>query len=202
MPVIKIKSRLAPATPANATATTGKPATLAGGELAYNSAGMNLIDKQNGGALYIGDGKAVITLVSSDRQVERIGNQTVQGVKTFVDGIALGGTGYKFPTVKGNPSEFLRMNSAGVDLEWAPPVQVTVRERLLTGTNGTVAANLNADGTGLTVTSNELIIIQDTESQKNYIWLGGTGKFGTAAGGTAVQFQGFGGGLRTGWLST
>src|SRR5262245_54288575 len=113
--VIQMKRRVA---------GTGSPATLAAGEpaVAMPAAGP--------AELYVGDGAAVWPLVSSARQVEIAGAQTITGVKT-IDAANLKLTG-------GAASAVLTTDGLG-NLTWVvnPPAQI-VTGNGLTG-NGLVA---------------------------------------------------------------
>lgn len=184
---IRIRSRL------GSGAAIGKPTVLKHGELAYNEAGATAVDKNSGGALFIGNGTRVLTLVSSERQVETTGNQLIHGVKRFYTGIALGdqALGYDFPVRRGQPGQRLQLNAAGNTLEWAPSTNLNIQRKVLTGTAGSLEDNLNADPTGLTVNQGELWIIFDQESDVTTIWSGGIGTFGSAAGFTPVTAQMF-----------
>lgn len=189
---IKIRSRLGP------TALIGPPTTLAEGELAYNEAGLNNQDRFSGGALFIGNQKSnlgvnrVLTLVSSTRQVEVTGAQSITGVKTFTDSIIIGsGTAaYKFPLTIGAPGKVLKADTGG-NVIWDDALHQVINKLELTGTNGSPEDNLNALPGGLVVGPDDFYVILDQESGAAYIWSGGVGSFGTAGGfpaATASQF--------------
>lgn len=187
MPIIRIKSRL------NDTNTArGNPGFLYAGELAYNENGLTLTDEQAGGSLVIGNGVRVKVLVSSQRQVEITGSQTILGAKTFRNGVKIGATGNDFdiPPVRGQAGDVLRMNAAGDNTEWGNIGSIAVRYKTLHGRHGSPAANLNDDATGITVTPADLWVIQDTESGEAFLWTGGTGNFGGGPGQTPAPVTG------------
>lgn len=165
-----------------------KPASLAEGEPAYGSKGQNTDDEAAGGALYMGDGANVQTLISNTRQVELTGDQNVNGVKNFLGGLTMGPalTAINFPAAKGSAGQSMVMNAGSTALEFVTPGGVTVHSQTIGGTNGSPEANLNADATGLTVGPGQIWIVTDTESGIANIWTGGEGSFGTTSGGTAA----------------
>ena len=178
MPIIKIKSRLT----AN-NIGQGTPPRLSAGELAYNENGLNPQDNNSGGSLSVGTGTRVKTLISSQRQVELAGDQTIVGVKTFRNGLRLGSTGNEFTLSAnaGQPGQALRLNAQGDAAEWAQ-IHIEVQSVVLAGTTGTVHGNINAETQPLVIKDGQITFIEDTESGSSYAWVGSAGSYGAAAG--------------------
>src|SRR5262245_34218946 len=95
---------------------TGAPATLLVGELAA------AMPAAGPSELYIGDGATVWPLVSSLRQVELFGDQTINGIKTI--GGTLIGAPANFQISGGVNGQVLSTNGSGV-LSWLSLPQVT-----------------------------------------------------------------------------
>lgn len=203
--LIKIKNR-------DVTASPGTPTTLAPGELAFNRAGLNADDETAGGALFAGSDVnapgSVEVLVSNTRQVELIGNQTVAGNKTFTGlttiadlTIGTGATDYGFPTARGLAGQVLALDANATDLEFRTLLLSVNRNPIPTGAGPDIEDDFNAvtdwsatggDQTTTTfdVGPGELWVLNWNGTA--YAWLGGTGSFGTAAGGTAAIASDFG----------
>ena len=183
--------------------------TVVEGQLAYNEAGASI--KTTGNAqsvddLWIGgDGDAAKILVSNLRQVEVTGDQlNITGLKSFRK-LSFGGTSSataaSFPTSKGSAGQVLKMNAAATALEFVASAGVSIKSvTVADSTGGSIHANFNAitdfaplvsgnpvDG-GLVIADTEIWIITDTESATAFIWIGGSGTFGsgTTTPGTVV----------------
>src|SRR5262245_14971445 len=104
---------------------TGAPATLAAGEPAA------AVTAAGAAELYVGDGSAVRTLVSDQRQVEKTGDQAnISGNKSFATNgaitIAPGGATGGLHVTGGNDGDVLSTDGTG-NLSWlTPPAPVSV----------------------------------------------------------------------------
>jgi hypothetical protein len=182
----------------------GAPASLLYGELAYNPDGNSAVATDIN-ALYAGNfAGASIILVGPSRQMELTGDQTAAGAKTFSGTVAaqvgfstgVGGTNVVFPIVRGTANQVLAMNAGATALTFANAVQVVTRTvNIPNGGLGSVEDNFNAVidwntvdptivGPEFVVANGEVWTLNDLESEIAYLWIGSTGSFGTAAGGT------------------
>lgn len=138
--IIRIKRRIG---------TAGAPPSLTAGEIAYNRTAAAHATNPGPDDLYVGDGVGVHPLVSSSRQVELTGNQTITGEKTF----SVGAAGSLHVT-GGTNGQMITTNGAGVLAFTTVP-----------GGAGTVAVEANDPITGDGTTGDPLEVTMATNAQ-------------------------------------